>query len=78
MITSSFIRRVLDQDSFYGVLKGQLPNPPEKTVLLNGRPVTLQQLKDLEVLCHGRRKLMAQQLGVSRSTLWRYLKELEG
>ncbi len=77
MITSSFIRRAADQESCYGVLTGQLPNPPEKTVLLNGRPVTLQQLKDLETLCHGRRKLMAQQLGVSRSTLWRCLKDLE-
>ncbi|MDO4267921.1 MAG: PrpR N-terminal domain-containing protein [Eubacteriales bacterium] len=50
---------------------------PARSVFLGGRFVTLAEIRLLEASCHGRRSLMAQKLGVSRSTLWRAVKRLE-
>lgn len=48
-----------------------------KNFVIHGRLVSWEELKTLDQYYQGRRSLLAKQLGVSRSTLWRYFKEME-
>ncbi len=50
---------------------------PNKNFVIHGRLVSWEELKALDQYYQGRRSLLAKQLGVSRSTLWRYFKEME-
>lgn len=49
----------------------------EHSFVIHGRIVTWDELKALEQYYHGHRSLLAKQLGISRSTLWRYFKEMD-
>ena len=48
-----------------------------KNFVIHGRLVSWEELKALDQYYQGHRSLLAKQLGVSRSTLWRYFKEME-
>lgn len=48
-----------------------------KNFVIHGRLVSWEELKALDQYYQGRRSLLAKQLGISRSTLWRYFKEME-
>lgn len=56
-----------------------LPDPVEagKAFVIHGNRVTQQQLEALNQYYNGNKTLIAKHLGVSRSTLWRYYKEME-
>lgn len=49
----------------------------DKNFVIHGRLVSWEELKALDQYYQGHRSLLAKQLGVSRSTLWRYFKEME-
>ncbi len=49
----------------------------DKNFIIHGRLVSWEELKALDQYYQGHRGLLAKQLGVSRSTLWRYFKEME-
>lgn len=49
----------------------------DKNFMIHGRLVSWNELKALDQYYQGHRSLLAKQLGVSRSTLWRYFKEME-
>ena len=51
--------------------------PSDKNFVIHGRLVSWEELKALDQYYQGHRGLLAKQLGVSRSTLWRYFKEME-
>ncbi len=48
----------------------------DKNFVIHGRLVSWEELKALDQYYQGHRSLLAKQLGVSRSTLWRYFKEM--
>lgn len=50
----------------------------DKNFVIHGRLLSWEELKALDQYYQGHRGLLAKQLGVSRSTLWRYFKEMEG
>ncbi|WP_215701355.1 sigma-54-dependent transcriptional regulator [Clostridium sp. MCC353] len=54
-----------------------LTDPPEPGFIVHGRKITFDELKAMDRYYHGRKSLIAQKLNVSRSTLWRYFKEME-
>lgn len=43
-------------------------------ILIKGRNVSFEELKELDRFYHGKKALIAQKLGISRSTLWRFYK----
>lgn len=80
-ISMGFIKELLDDNSYFEHLETQDMSkffPVEEKALsgfvINQRRITPEELKSLENFYGGNRTLMAKALGISRSTLWKYLK----
>ena len=84
------LKQCLEQESAvaeYTTLSSAAKNAPaeisagalssNKNFVIHGRLVSWEELKALDQYYQGHRSLLAKQLGVSRSTLWRYFKEME-
>lgn len=50
-------------------------NQAQPGFIINGKKITYKELKILDEYYQGKKGLIAQKLGISRSTLWRYYKE---
>lgn len=76
-----------DDSGFFAHLDSQLPitsmAPPagsaewEPGFIIKGRKVTYYELQELDHYYQGKKGLIAEKLGVSRSTLWRYYRDME-
>ena len=84
------LKQCLEQESAvaeYTTLSSAAKNAPaeisagalssNKNFVIHGRLVSWEELKALDQYYQGHRSLLAKQLGVSRSTLWRYFKKME-
>ncbi|MDF2524864.1 MAG: hypothetical protein K0R31_2505 [Clostridiales bacterium] len=81
LISAEFVKHQLNDNSYFEHLgTGEMSNllPIEEKSLsgfvINQRRITKEELKELEKFYGGNRTLMAKNLGISRSTLWKYLK----
>ena len=75
-----------DDSEFYSHLKKDFlpssfpsaaPPQPKPGFTIKGRPVTYEELRKLDAYYNGKKGVIAEKLGISRSTLWRYYKEME-
>lgn len=82
----TFVRQCLNDDVYYSHLKREdFPTsdcltavPLEKRgFIINKKLVTYEELRSLDAYYQGHKGLLAQKLGISRSTLWRYFKIME-
>lgn len=53
----------------------QIKEPAQEMFMVNNKLVSYLQLKDLMTQYKGNRKLISKKLGISRTTLWKYLKK---
>lgn len=77
-----------DDSGFYAFLNRtestpafcQLPSTgkEEPGFMIKGRKYTCSELQELDRYYQGKKGLIAEKLGISRSTLWRYYKAMEG
>lgn len=88
-ISASMIAKQLDDSIYYNHLNSHqfeaVPvlsppfhsDPKQPGFIIDDRFVTYEELQSLDQFYQGRKKLVAEHLGISRSTLWRYMKEME-
>lgn len=77
-----------DDSGFYAHLNRTESNPAfcqlppaakeEPGFMIKGRKYTYSELQELDRYYQGKKGLIAEKLGISRSTLWRYYKDMEG
>lgn len=81
-----FIRQCLDDSVYFSHLKrDEFPTSDclaaaplqKKGFVINKKLVTYEELRSLDSYYQGRRGLLAEKLGISRSTLWRYFKIMD-
>lgn len=85
-ITQDFVRHCLNDEIYYSHLK-QADFPAsdcfftapleKKGFIINKRLVTYDELLSLDRYYQGHKGILAEKLGISRSTLWRYFKIME-
>ncbi len=84
-ITSDMLSACLNEESPYTHLTApsfSLTNtgtsiPQHKGIMINKQFITWEELQALDNLYHGQKEILAQKLGISRSTLWRFLKQMK-
>lgn len=81
-----FVRQCLNDDVYYSHLKQEdfptsdcLSAVPlkKKGFIINKKLVSYEELQSLDTYYQGHKGMLAQKLGISRSTLWRYFKIME-
>ncbi|AEV28385.1 transcriptional regulator containing PAS, AAA-type ATPase, and DNA-binding domains [Sphaerochaeta pleomorpha str. Grapes] len=82
IITKEMVERELGEDAYFSVFApGAKSVPPipqaNKTYLIGETFYTKEDLLSLKAYYNGKMTIMARQLNCSRSTLWRYFKEIE-
>lgn len=87
-VGADHIKRELCEEGRYECLTGCAHIPQknktaeesdrEPGFMIRGRWYTYEDIRALDAYYHGRKGQIAGELGVSRSTLWRYLKEITG
>ncbi len=81
-ITQEMVEKELGEDAYFSVFTSGakiIPSVPQtgKTYLIGETFYTKEELLSLKAYYNGKTTVMARQLNCSRSTLWRYLKEIE-
>ncbi|WP_333652942.1 sigma-54-dependent Fis family transcriptional regulator [Lacrimispora sp.] len=86
VISAQILEAQLDDSSYYshlsdqpaGIMNSQIQlSQASRGFAVGDRYVTYEELSSLNRLFHGKKKLIAESLGISRSTLWRHMKALE-
>ncbi|WP_367568689.1 PrpR N-terminal domain-containing protein [Lacrimispora sp.] len=86
VLSPQMLEAQLDDSSYYAhlsdqpveIMNSQLQlSQSSRGFAIKDRYVTYEELSSLKRLFHGKKRLMAESLGISRSTLWRHMKELE-
>lgn len=81
IVTTEMILKELGEDAYFSLFDSESKRIPivprtEKTYFIGGNYYTREDLLSLKAFYNGKVSLMASQLKCSRSTLWRYFKEL--
>lgn len=83
-LTLDFIKKNLDDSAYYAHLTQKdfsisdfAVSAEKKGFMINHRLVTFEELLTLDRCCQGHKGALAKELGVSRSTLWRYFKIMD-
>lgn len=82
LVLQSTEDQVLTSNMIAQAMEGHSPSPsdtaspssPAPGFFIRGRLITWQELQAMDTAYQGKKTLIAQKLGISRSTLWRYFK----